>query len=177
MTGDKAHKGFRGRSSLHHGVHSASAALCQVSRLCSAGAAALPKQQHCTSDFRWEEQLLIKNNNLEVSELYFPWLPHAQNLDSTDKSCAFGFNILSQSRLESAAWVFRWREGSLSMPDLVLLIPPCLEQLFVTLRGNGAWLCCQQIVLRRILTGYSHFDPRGSSKTDITENQFVGVVV
>lgn len=91
-----AHEGFRGRSFLCHIVHSASTAICQVSQLCSAGAAVLPKQQGCTSDFRWEEQLVIKNNNPEVFEFHFPWLPHAQILNSTDKSCAFGFNILMQ---------------------------------------------------------------------------------
>lgn len=74
-------------------VHSPTTALCQIFRLCSVGAAALSKPQQDRSDFRQEEQLVIKNNNLEVFGLYFPWLPHAQNLNPADKSCTFGFNI------------------------------------------------------------------------------------
>lgn len=82
------------RQKSSHRVPSTSAALCHISRHCSVGAAALPKPRRDMSDFRREEQLVIKNNNLEVLELYFPWLPHAQNLNPTDKSCTFGFNIL-----------------------------------------------------------------------------------
>lgn len=104
------------RQKSSHRVHSTSAALCQISRHCSVGAAALSKPRRDMSDFRWEEQLVIKNNNLEVLELYFPWLPHAQNLNPTDKSCTFGLQhtnaVLLQSRLESTAWVCRWHKGS-----------------------------------------------------------------
>ena len=176
MAGDKAQEGFRGRSFLHHTIHSAIAALCQGSRLHSAGAAALPKQRRCTSDFTWEEQLVIKNNNLEVFELYFPWLPHAQHLNSADKSCAFGFNILIH---------FYYRAGWSLQPGFVGGIEDLLHawprtvhsSLPVTaLRGNNVWLYCQKIVLKIILTSDSSFDPRGSSKTDIRGKYFVGYI-
>lgn len=160
-------------------VQSPLTALWQISRLRSVGAAALSKPRRDMSDFRQEEQLVIKNNNIEVFELYFPWLPHAQNLNPTDKSCTFGFDILmlfySRAGWSPQPGFVRWhKEFPWHLAQSVLLIPPCLQQSFITLRGSCAWLCCQQIVLKWILTSYSHFDPRHSSKTDIRENLFVG---
>lgn len=107
--------------------HNADTTFCQVSKLFSSGASILPKQRHCTSNFRWEEQLVIKNNNPEVFEFYFPWLPHAQNLNSTDGSCVFVFNILMHFS-SRAGWSLQpgFVGGVKDLPDPGLFIPPCL---------------------------------------------------
>lgn len=116
--------GFRGRippQRVHSSLSPLSSefpALCQFSRLCSVGAAALSKPRRDMSDFRQEEQLVIKNNNLEVFELYFSWLPHAQNLNPSDKSCTFGFNMLMLS-YSRAGWSPQpgFVGGTKSFPD------------------------------------------------------------
>lgn len=127
VAGYEANESFRGEGFSIMEFHNADTTFCQVSKLFSSGASILPKQRHCTSNFRWEEQLVIKNNNPEVFEFYFPWLPHAQNLNSTDGSCAFVFNILMHFS-SRAGWSLQpgFVGGMKDLPDPGLFIPPCL---------------------------------------------------